>query len=119
MAPPKKLVARVGEGIVTTIGSADNHMEVLENPNRISKMVLERGLDAGTAFEILSIDIADMDVGDNVGARLKIDQAEADKQVAQRRPNASVPWRWRESRRWWRLCRRIGPRLCSPRRKCP
>ncbi|MDE0045250.1 MAG: flotillin-like FloA family protein, partial [bacterium] len=77
------IVARVGEGIVTTIGSSNNHMEVLENPDRISKVVLERGLDSGTAFEILSIDIADIDVGDNIGARLKIDQAEAEKQVAQ------------------------------------
>ena len=76
-------MARVGEGIVTTIGSAENHMRVLENPDQISKVVLERGLDSGTAFEILSIDIADIDVGDNVGARLKIDQAEAEKQVAQ------------------------------------
>jgi len=82
-ATEETIVARVGEGIVTTIGSADNHMAVLENPDRISKVVLERGLDSGTAFEILSIDIADIDVGDNVGARLKIDQAEAEKQVAQ------------------------------------
>ncbi|MGK0170028.1 MAG: hypothetical protein ACI9W2_001751 [Gammaproteobacteria bacterium] len=82
-ATEETIVARVGEGIVTTIGSAKNHMSVLENPDRISKMVLERGLDSGTAFEILSIDIADIDVGDNVGARLKIDQAEAEKKVAQ------------------------------------
>ena len=82
-ATEETIVARVGEGIVTTIGSAANHMEVLENPDRISKVVLERGLDSGTAFEILSIDIADIDVGDNIGARLKIDQAEAEKQVAQ------------------------------------
>jgi uncharacterized protein YqfA (UPF0365 family) len=82
-ATEETIVARVGEGIVTTIGSAANHMRVLENPDRISKVVLERGLDSGTAFEILSIDIADIDVGDNVGARLKIDQAEAEKQVAQ------------------------------------
>ena len=82
-ATEETVVARVGEGIVTTIGSADSHMAVLENPNRISQVVLERGLDAGTAFEILSIDIADIDVGENVGARLRIDQAEADKQVAQ------------------------------------
>ena len=82
-ATEETVVARVGEGIVTTIGSADNHMAVLESPNRISKVVLERGLDAGTAFEILSIDIADIDVGENVGARLRIEQAEADKQVAQ------------------------------------
>jgi uncharacterized protein YqfA (UPF0365 family) len=82
-ATEETIVARVGEGIVTTIGSSENHMRVLENPDRISKVVLERGLDSGTAFEILSIDIADIDVGDNIGARLKIDQAEADKQVAQ------------------------------------
>ena len=82
-ATEETIVARVGEGIVTTIGSSKNHMEVLENPDRISKVVLQRGLDAGTAFEILSIDIADIDVGENIGARLKIDQAEADKQVAQ------------------------------------
>ncbi len=77
------IVARVGEGIVTTIGSAKHHMEVLENPDRISKVVLEKGLDSGTAFEILSIDIADVDVGTNVGARLKTDQADADLKVAQ------------------------------------
>jgi len=82
-ATEETIVARVGEGIVTTIGSSPNHMSVLENPDSISKRVLERGLDSGTAFEILSIDIADIDVGDNVGARLKIDQAEADKKVAQ------------------------------------
>ncbi len=77
------IVARVGQGIVTTIGSAANHMEVLENPHRISKTVLERGLDAGTAFEILSIDIADILVGENIGARLDTDKAEAAKKVAQ------------------------------------
>lgn len=72
------IIARVGEGIVTTIGSADNYKDVLENPDRISRLVLEKGLDAGTAFEILSIDIADIDVGNNVGAKLQADQAEAD-----------------------------------------
>ena len=82
-ATEETIVARVGEGIVTTIGSAKNHMEVLENPDSISKSVLARGLDNSTAFSILSIDIADIDVGENIGARLKIDQAEADKKVAQ------------------------------------
>jgi uncharacterized protein YqfA (UPF0365 family) len=82
-ATEETIIARVGEGIVTTIGSAKNHMEVLENPDRISKTVLGRGLDSGTAFEILSIDIADIDVGENVGARLRTDKAEADKKVAQ------------------------------------
>jgi len=77
------VIARVGEGIVTTIGSAESHKAVLENPDMISKKVLEKGLDSGTAFEILSIDIADIDVGENIGARLQTDQAEADKRVAQ------------------------------------
>jgi uncharacterized protein YqfA (UPF0365 family) len=77
------ILARVGEGIVTTIGSANSHKEVLENPDRISRTVLEKGLDTGTAFEILSIDIADVDVGENVGAKLQTEQAEADKQIAQ------------------------------------
>ncbi len=77
------ILARVGEGIVTTIGSASTHKQVLENPDRISQMVMSKGLDAGTAFEILSIDIADVDVGANIGAKLQIDQAEADKSIAQ------------------------------------
>ncbi|MCX7655034.1 MAG: flotillin-like protein FloA [Treponemataceae bacterium] len=78
-ATEETIIARVGEGIVTTIGSAETYKAVLENPDRISKTVLEKGLDAGTAFEILSIDIADIDVGANVGAKLQADQAEADK----------------------------------------
>ena len=77
------IIARVGEGIVTTVGSSETHKEVLENPDRISRTVLSKGLDAGTAFEILSIDIADVDVGRNIGARLQMDQAEADKNIAQ------------------------------------
>jgi len=81
-ATEETIIARVGEGIVTTIGSAESHKKVLENPDMISKRVLEKGLDAGTAFEILSIDIADIDVGDNIGARLQADQAEADMRVA-------------------------------------
>jgi uncharacterized protein YqfA (UPF0365 family) len=82
-ATEETIVARVGEGIVSTIGSANSHKEVLEQPDRISKTVLHRGLDAGTAFEILSIDIAEIDVGDNIGAKLQEDQAEADKKRAQ------------------------------------
>ncbi len=82
-ATEETIIARVGEGIVTSVGSADDHHRVLENPDQISKKVLEKGLDAGTAFEILSIDIADIDVGDNIGAKLRTDQAEADKKVAQ------------------------------------
>ncbi len=82
-AGEETIIARVGEGIVSTIGSKVTHKEVLENPDEISKVVLARGLDAGTAFEIVSIDIADVDIGDNIGARLQADQAEADKRVAQ------------------------------------
>ena len=82
-ATEETIIARVGEGIVTSIGAADDHHRVLENPDQISKKVLEKGLDAGTAFEILSIDIADVDVGDNIGAKLRADQAESDKKVAQ------------------------------------
>ncbi len=82
-AGEETIIARVGEGIVTTNGSAETHKVVLENPDLISKTVLEKGLDAGTAFEILSIDIADVDIGKNIGAKLQTDQAEADKQIAQ------------------------------------
>ncbi|MEL6330536.1 MAG: flotillin-like protein FloA [Planctomycetota bacterium] len=78
-ATEETVIARVGEGIVSSIGSAGSHEEVLENPDNISKVVMARGLDAGTAFEILSIDIADVDVGENIGAKLQLDQAEADK----------------------------------------
>jgi uncharacterized protein YqfA (UPF0365 family) len=78
-ATEETIIARVGEGIVTTIGSAKTHKAVLENPDNISKTVMAKGLDAGTAFEILSIDIADIDVGENIGAKLQADQAEADK----------------------------------------
>lgn len=84
-AGEETILARVGEGIVSTIGSADSHKAVLENPEKISKTVLAKGLDSGTAFEILSIDIADVDVGKNIGAELQTDQAEADKRVAQAR----------------------------------
>ncbi|MGQ9630183.1 MAG: flotillin-like protein FloA [bacterium] len=84
-AMEETVIARVGEGIVTTIGSAETHKEVLENPDTISKTVLAKGLDAGTAFEILSIDIADVNVGANIGAKLQADQAEADMRIAQAR----------------------------------
>src|SRR5690606_19512367 len=84
-AGEETILARVGEGIVTTIGSSKDHKEVLENPDAISKTVLSKGLDAGTAFEILSIDIADVDVGKNIGAELQTDQAEADLKVANAR----------------------------------
>ena len=82
-AGEETILARVGEGIVTSVGSAATHKEVLENPDKISKLVLQRGLDAGTAFEILSIDIADVDVGANIGAKLQTDQASADLKVAE------------------------------------
>jgi uncharacterized protein YqfA (UPF0365 family) len=84
-ATEETIIARVGEGIVTTIGSSATHKKVLENPDMISRVVLERGLDSGTAYEILSIDIADVDVGENIGAQLQTDQAEADKKIAQAR----------------------------------
>ncbi len=82
-AGEETVIARVGEGMVSTIGSAINHKKVLENPDDISRTILEKGLDSGTAFEILSIDIADVDVGKNIGAQLQTDQAEADKRIAQ------------------------------------
>ena len=82
-ATEETIIARVGEGIITSIGSAPDHLAVMENPDRISKAVLERGLDTHTAFEIVSIDIADIDIGENIGARLQADQAEADTRMAQ------------------------------------
>ena len=82
-AGEETIIARVGEGIVTTVGSSKSHTDVLENPDLISQTVLDKGLDSGTAFEILSIDIADVDVGRNIGAKLQTDQAEADKRIAQ------------------------------------
>ena len=81
-ATEETIIARVGEGIITSIGSAESHLAVMENPDSISKAVLQRGLDAHTAFEIVSIDIADIEVGENIGARLQADQAEADTRVA-------------------------------------
>ncbi len=84
-AGEETIIARVGEGIVTTVGSANSHKDVLENPDSISKTVLSKGLDSGTAFEILSIDIADVDIGRNIGARLQKDQAQADKNIAEAR----------------------------------
>jgi len=84
-AGEETIIARVGEGVVTTIGSSIKHTDVLENPDLISKKILSKGLDAGTAFEILSVDIADIDVGKNIGSQLQMDQAEADKKIAQAR----------------------------------
>ncbi|MEG2812723.1 MAG: flotillin-like protein FloA, partial [Clostridium sp.] len=84
-AGEQTILARVGEGIVTTVGSSKSHKEVLENPDRVSETVLNKALDSGTAFEILSIDVADVDIGRNIGAQLQTDQAEADKRIAQAR----------------------------------
>ncbi len=84
-AGEQTIIARVGEGIVTTVGSSKSHKEVLENPDKISETVLKKSLDSGTAFEILSIDVADVDIGRNIGAQLQTDQAEADKKIAQAR----------------------------------
>jgi uncharacterized protein YqfA (UPF0365 family) len=81
-ATEETIIARVGEGIITSIGSSEAHFDVMEHPDRVSKAVLERGLDAQTAFEIVSIDIAHIEVGENIGARLQADQAEADTRVA-------------------------------------
>ncbi len=110
-AGEETIIARVGEGTVSSIGSADSHKGVLENPDAISKRVLERGLDAGTAFEILSIDIADVDVGRNIGAELQTDQAEADKKIAQAEPRSAARWRSPRSRR-------CAPRSSRPRPRC-
>ena len=100
------ILARVGEGIVTTVGSSHSHKEVLENPDAISKTVLNKGLDAGTAFEILSIDIADVDVGRNIGAQLQTFQAEADKNIAQAKA---------EERRAMAVAKEQEMRACSCR----
>ena len=118
-ATEETILARVGEGIVSAIGSAASHKEVLENPDKISTLVLDKGLDSGTAFEILSIDIADVDVGKNIGAILQTDQAEADLKVARakaegRRAMAVAKEQGRCGRRWWRPRRRSHGR--SPRR---
>ena len=88
-AGEETILARVGEGIVTTIGSSETHKTILENPDTISKMVLSKGLDSGTAYEILSIDVADVDVGKNIGAQLQMDQANADKNIAQAKAEES------------------------------
>ena len=119
-ATEETIIARVGEGIVTAIGSATDHKDVLENPDHISKAVLAKGLDANTAFEILSIDIADIDVGENIGAKLQADQAEADKQRASRpRPRSAAPWPSPTSRRTSPSRPRTAPPSCWPRPRSP
>jgi hypothetical protein len=99
MGWPSFIFERVGEGMVSTIGSANTHKNVLENPDHISKNILSRGLDAGTAYDILSIDISDVDVGENIGAKLQIDQANADKQIAQAKAEEAGRWPSRTNRR--------------------
>ncbi len=98
-ATEETVIARVGQGIITAIGSAATHMEVMEMPDRISRSVLERGLDANTAFQIVSIDIADIDVGENIGARLQSDQADADTRMARRGPKCVARKPLRASKR--------------------
>ncbi|GAE90249.1 hypothetical protein JCM21531_3841 [Acetivibrio straminisolvens JCM 21531] len=98
-AGEQTIIARVGEGVVTTVGSSTDHKQVLENPDAISKTVLSKGLDAGTAFEILSIDIADIDVGRNIGAQLQTDQAEADKRIARQKLRKEEPWLLQKNRK--------------------
>jgi len=118
-ATEETIIARVGEGIVTTIGSAESYKAVLENPDLISKTVLEKGLDAGTAFEILSIDIADIDVGANVGAKLQVDQAEADKGGSRPRRRNEGRQPRRGNRKCSPLSRKIGPKWCWQKRRFP
>ena len=114
-ATEETIIARVGEGIISTIGSAHDHKSVLENPDRISKTVLAKGLDSGTAFEILSIDIADIDVGENIGAQLQAAQAEAD---SKRKPNNAARSLLRKKLSIKPKRRRIARLLCWLKRRC-
>ena len=118
-AGEETILARVGEGVVSTIGAAHDYKEVMENPDSISKTVLDKALDAGTAFEILSIDIADVEVGANIGAKLQAEQAEANKQVAQAQAE-SAPRRRRRARAGDEGARRrrCAPSWSRPRRRC-
>ncbi len=119
-ATEETIIARVGEGIVSAIGSAASHKEVLENPDRISKAVLARRLDSQTAFEIVSIDIADIDVGDNIGARLQADQAEADTRVARAKAEGRRADGGRaRTRKHRRDSKRAGPSWLRPKPKFP
>ena len=111
------IIARVGEGIVTTVGSSEKHTDVLENPDHISRTVLGKGLDSGTAFEILSIDIADVDVGRNIGAQLQIKRRLIRKLPRQEQRNV-VPWRWRRNRKCVHIHRKCRQKLWKPRLKC-
>ncbi len=117
-ATEETIIARVGEGIVSAIGSSENHKAVLENPDVISKAVLAKRLDSQTAFEIVSIDIADIDVGANIGARLQADQAEADTQVARARAEGKRAAAVAEEQRSKPRSRIAKRRLCSLRQLC-
>jgi uncharacterized protein YqfA (UPF0365 family) len=114
-ATEETIIARVGEGIVSTIGSSDAHKDVLENPDMISRTVLAKGLDAGTAFEILSIDIADVDIGDNIGARLQPTRPRPTSASRRRRPKSAARWRSRPSRSTRPRSCRTRPSSSSPR----
>ena len=114
------IIARVGEGIVEAIGAAEHHTDVLANPRLISQAVLKNALDSQTAFEIVSIDIAELDVGDNVGAGWRPKKAESDLRAgAGRRPRCAGQRRWRASRRCVRSWKRIAPESCKPRQRFP
>ena len=117
-AGEETVLARVGEGIVSSIGSAVSHKVVLENPDSISRVVLEKGLDAGTAFEILSIDIADIDVGKNIGAQLQMDQADADKNIAQAKAEERRAMAVALEQENLARLRRHAQRLSLPRPRC-
>ena len=116
-AGEETIIARVGEGIVTTVGSSNSHKEVLENPDSISHTVLQKGLDAGTAFEILSIDIADVDVGRNIGATLQTDQAEADKKIAQAKAEERRAMAVAQEQEMRARSKKCGPRSSRPKRR--
>ena len=118
-ATDETIIARVGEGIVSAIGSADNYSAVLENPDNISRTVLEKGLDAGTAFEILSIDIADLDVGKNIGASLQADQAEADLRVAQAKAETRRAMAVAEEQEMTARTQEMKAKVVEAERKCP
>ncbi|GAE91150.1 hypothetical protein JCM21714_88 [Gracilibacillus boraciitolerans JCM 21714] len=116
-AGEETVIARVGEGVVSTIGSAKNHKEVLENPDSISHNVLNRGLDAGTAFEILSIDIADVDIGKNIGAILQTDQAEADKNIAQAKAEERRAMLSPKNRKWLPKYKKCAQKLSKRKQR--
>jgi uncharacterized protein YqfA (UPF0365 family) len=118
-ATEETIIARVGEGIVTTIGSSNSYKDVLENPDRISKTVLDKALDSNTAFEILSIDIADVDVGENVGAKLQAEQAEANKLIAQAQAEVRRAMAVSLEQEMLARVQEMRARVVKPRRRFP